>query len=77
MRRKSSCWGCDMLIDNTTRFLNTFFFNCDTYSADKIDKMVTPFVIQICLDLDMIETVINDGKRLYHILPEGKRAIGK
>ena len=66
-----------MLIDNTTRFLNTFFFDSDTYSADKIDKMVTRFVIQICLDQDMIETVFSNGKRLYHILQEGKRAIGR
>lgn len=63
------------MIDNSTKFLHTFFFSSDTYSADKIDEMVDSFVVQICLDDKKIETIISDGKRLYHILPEGKRVI--
>jgi len=66
-----------MLINNSKTFLNTFFFNANTYSADVIDKKVTPFVIQICLEQRMIEQVNVEGKRLYHILPEGKRVIGR
>lgn len=66
-----------MAIDNTTTFLHTFFFGTDTYLADAIDRKVEPFVVEFCLENHLIDVVRNNGARLYHILPEGKRILGK
>ena len=64
-----------MPIDNTTTFLHKFFFSSDTYSADAIDKKVEPFVVQFCLENKMLEEVFSNGKRLYRVLSEGKKAL--
>ena len=64
-----------MFIDNSATFLHSFFFSADTYSADAIDKKVDSFVIQVCIDKKMIDEVYINGKRMYRILPEGKKAI--
>ena len=64
-----------MAIDNTTTFLHTFFFGTDTYSADAIDRKVERFVVEFCLENHLIDVVRNNGVRLYHILPEGKRIL--
>ena len=64
-----------MLINNSTTFLNSFFFDADTYSADAIDRKVDSFVIQVCIDKKMIDVVYTNGKRMYRILAEGKKAI--
>jgi len=66
-----------MAIDNTTTFLHTFFFGTDTYSADAIDGKVERFVVEFCLENHLINVVRNNGVRLYHILPEGKRILGR
>lgn len=63
------------MIDNSTTFLHKFFFACDTYSADKIDAMVDTFVIQVCIEEKMIDTIYENGKRLYRILPNGRKII--
>lgn len=63
------------MINNSTTFLHTFFFAADTYSADVIDRKVDPFVVQACCSNHMIDVIWNNGKRLYHILPEGKKII--
>ena len=65
------------MIDNSTTFLHKFFFASDTYSADKIDTMVEAFVVQFCVGKKMIDTVYENGKRLYRILPEGRKIIGR
>lgn len=64
-----------MLIDNSTTFLHSFFLGCDTYSADVIDRKVNAFVIQSCIKDKMIDVVYDNGKRMYHILPKGKKVI--
>lgn len=64
-----------MLIDNSRTFLHSFFFGGDTYSADAIDKKVDSFVIQLCIENKMIDVVYANDKRLYRILPEGKKVI--
>jgi len=64
-----------MPINNSTTFLNRFFYANDTYSADEIDKKVDAFVISFCLENKMINTVFQNDKRLYHLLPEGKKVI--
>ena len=64
-----------MFIDNSTKFLHSFFLNADIYSADAIDKKVVPFVIQFCVDNKMIEVIYVNSKRMYRILPEGKKVI--
>lgn len=64
-----------MLIDNSTKFLHTFFFDVDTYSADVIDRKVNSFVIQTCIDNNMIDVVYEHDKRMYRILTEGKKVI--
>ena len=64
-----------MLIDNSTTFLHSFFLNADTYSADAIDRKVDSFVIQFCIENKMIDVVYVNDKRLYRILPEGKKVI--
>ena len=66
-----------MAIDNTTTFLHTFFFGTDTYSADAIGRKVERFVVEFCLKNHLIDVVQNNGVRLYHILPEGKRILGR
>lgn len=62
-------------IKDSTSFLHCFFFGADAYSADKIDRQVEAFVIQSCLDYKLIEEITQGGKRLYHILPEGRKII--
>ena len=64
-----------MLIDNSTTFLHSFFLGGDTYSADAIDRKVDSFVIQFCLENKMIDVVYDHDKRMYRILPEGKKVI--
>ena len=64
-----------MLIDNSTTFLHSFFLGGDTYSADAIDRKVDSFVIQFCIENKMIDVVYVNDKRMYRILPEGKKAI--
>ena len=64
-----------MPIDNTKTFFHTFFFDNDTYSADKIDMQVDPFVVRFSIDNRMIEEIYDRGKRLYRILPAGKEII--
>ena len=64
-----------MLIDNSTKFLHTYFLGSDTFSADVIDRKVNAFVIQSCIKDKMIDVVYDNGKRLYRILPEGKKVI--
>ena len=66
-----------MLINNSTTFLNSFFFDADTYSADAIDRKVDSFVIQVCIDKKMIDEVYIRGKRMYRILSEGKKVINR
>lgn len=65
------------MIDNTTTFLHAFFFSQDEYSADYIDRNVDPFVVQFSLSNKLITTVGRNGKRLYRILPEGKKILKK
>lgn len=64
-----------MLIDNSTTFLHSFFLGGDTYSADAIDRKVDSFVIQFCIENKMIDVVYDNDKRMYRILPEGKKVI--
>ena len=64
-----------MLIDNSTTFLHSFFLNADIYSANAIDRKVVPFVIQCCIEDKMIDVIYVNGKRMYRILPEGKKVI--
>lgn len=64
-----------MLIDNSTTFLHSFFLKDDTYSADAIDRKVDSFVIQFCIENKMIDVVYANDKRLYRILPEGKKVV--
>lgn len=64
-----------MLIDNSATFLHSFFLGGDTYSADAIDRKVDSFVIQFCIENKMIDVVYDNDKRLYRILPEGKKVI--
>lgn len=64
-----------MAINNTTTFLHSFFLGCDTYSADEIDRKVEPDVVQFCIANHMIDVVWNNDKRLYRILPEGKKVL--
>lgn len=64
-----------MAIDNSTTFLHTYFFGKSEYSADIIDQKVDQFVIQFCIDNNMIDVVYSSGKRLYRILPKGKEII--
>ena len=64
-----------MFIDNSTKFLHSFFLNADIYSADAIDKKVVPFVIQFCVDNKMIDVIYVNSKRMYRILPKGKKVI--
>ena len=64
-----------MLIDNSTTFLHSFFLGFDTYSADVIDRKVNAFVIQSCIKYKLIDIVYDNGKRMYRLLPEGKRVI--
>lgn len=66
-----------MLIDNSTTFLYSFFLGSDTYSADVIDRKVDTFVIQSCIANKMIDVVYDYDKRMYRILPEGKKVITK
>lgn len=61
------------MIQRSTEFLHSFFFGSDTYSADAIDRKVAADVIDFCLENRMIEVTWNNGKRLYRILPEGKK----
>lgn len=62
-------------ITDSTNFLHSFFLRADVSSADKIDRQVEAFVIQSCLDYKLIEEITQNGKRLYHILPEGRKII--
>lgn len=64
-----------MLIDNSTTFLHSFFLGGDTYSADAIDRKVDSFIIQFCIGNKMIDVVYVNDKRMYRILPEGKKVI--
>lgn len=64
-----------MPIDNSTTFLHSFFLGGDTYSADAIDRKVDSFVIQFCIENKMIDEVYVNDKRMYRILPEGKKVI--
>lgn len=64
-----------MLIDNSTTFLHSFFLNADIYSADAIDRKVDPFVIQFCIENKMIDAIYVNGKRMYRMLPEGKKIL--
>ena len=64
-----------MLIDNSTTFLHRFFLGGDTYSADAIDRKVDSFVIQFCIENKMIDVVYDHDKRMYRVLPEGKKVI--
>lgn len=64
-----------MAIENSTVFLHKFFFGCDTYSADVVDRKVDPLVIRFCIDNNMIDIVNANGKRLYRILPKGKEIL--
>lgn len=64
-----------MPINNSSTFLHCFFFSSDTYSADIIDKKVEPLIIQFCIENKMIDIVYKNDKRLYRILPEGKKVI--
>ena len=64
-----------MMINNSKTFLHTFFFSSDTYSADVIDKKVDSFVIQFCVENNMIDIAYINEKRLYRILPKGKEII--
>ena len=66
-----------MAINNTTTFLHSFFFSEDTYSADVIDKKVEAFIVQFSLDNHIIDVIWKDSKRLYRILPEGKKILNK
>ena len=65
------------MIRRSTEFLYSFFFGSDTYSADAIDRKVAADVIDFCLENRMIEVTWNSGKRLYRILPEGKKVIDR
>ena len=64
-----------MLIDNSTTFLHRFFLGGDKYSADVIDRKVDAFVVQFCIQQKMIDVVYENGKRMYHLLPEGEKVI--
>ena len=64
-----------MAIDNSTTFLYTYFFGNNEYSADVIDQKVDQFVIQFCIDNNIIDIVFRNGKRLYRILPKGKEIL--
>ena len=63
-------------LKDSTVFLNTYFFKDDTYSADIIDRDVDENVIDMCLKEYISEDYVN-GKRVYRINSEGKRAIGR
>lgn len=65
------------MIQNSTEFLHSFFFNGELYSADAIDRKVAADVVDFCLGNKMIEVTWDNGKRLYRILPEGKKVIGR
>lgn len=65
------------MINNTTTFIHTFFFGQDEYSADYIDRNVDPFIVQVSLSNKWIATVERNEKRLYRILPEGKKILKK
>ncbi len=65
------------MIQRSTEFLHSFFFGSDTYSADAIDRKAAAGVIDFCLENRMIEVTWNNGKRLYRILPEGKKVIDR
>ena len=65
------------MIQNSTEFLHSFFFGGELYSADTIDRKVAVEVIDFCLRNKMIEVTQNNGKRLYRILPEGKKVIDR
>lgn len=65
------------MIQDSVEFLHSFFFGSQIYSADAIDRKVATGVIDFCLENRMIEITWNNGKRLYRILPEGKKVIDR
>lgn len=65
------------MIQSSTELLYSFFFGSDTYSADAIDRKAAADVIDFCLENRLIEVTWNNGKRLYRILPEGKKVIDR